>query len=576
MNAGRILIVFYLVTTLGCVVLHDTSSVWKDDKSSIDCEGPGSVDSVFYRINHNLYECDSGSRTSIGFFPGMWDPPPATKRGNMVIGSPDKWEEFVAWSLVENIFGLFIPTLASMIYGPFPVSEKSNSITRGGLCGVHRWNEASSEKLQKGDGSECVIIKEHPDKSDFIGNSIIGSDGMVLFVRYPGFDRLFAEVEKHGCVDVLHFSGDSIRRFWMSALDEHALKFEDRVSANEPCSIERKKFLSECARLKNRIRKLRIDYGEDVNEFHLHEMENVIAIKEKKIGWDWPWTKTIANDLTTEGQECERKRIARRVEEERRLAVKRKWIENMLAHIERAREKKNEELADILTRCLREGFDVKNKTWWEAHGPAILTGLEIGTALCVADNAWENSRKNFGEETSTLDKLKEAKGAFDKFQKTRAMASNVSNLGGYKDHLNESTTGFRNGDLAADAALCSGAFDLYGELRKRGYCGKYDDYKAFEFLVERFDCSEEQISWYMNNCMRMNVNCSNSDNKTILMLAVENNRFATAKWLLENGANPNVRSKDTYFGFRKGKTAREIAVDKGLKTIVKLIDSMAH
>lgn len=224
MNLKGKLLAVSLMTTLGCVVLRDTSSQWKDDNIAVHHPaGPGTSDCSFQRIEHNLYSCDSGRRTSIGLFPGMWDPPTTSA------GVPKDWSSFVSWSIVENIFGLCVPTAASMMYGPFPMSENS-SITRGGLFGVHRWRERRLERIAKREKSEEVVVRDVSRSGSrcFRGKGIAGQDGVQLYVGYPGYDVISAEVTNRGAVDVLHDSFDRIRRFRKGIIDGASIAYEDR------------------------------------------------------------------------------------------------------------------------------------------------------------------------------------------------------------------------------------------------------------------------------------------------------------------------------------------------------------
>ena len=203
-------------------------------------------------------------------------------------------------------------------------------MAKWGLVGVHKWRAERQEMRHKVLASENVIMPNSVLlESNYAPCVSHLKDGKSLYLIYPGVNQVTNSLKDLDSVDVLHASGDNIRRFWMSKFNAQSVRFEDRTAENEPCAVERKKFLLECAMLKNRIGKLRSDYGLDANESHLREMENAIATKEKTIGWDWPWMKTMENDLSAEGLMCERNRIARKTEEERRLNAKREYEEQL-------------------------------------------------------------------------------------------------------------------------------------------------------------------------------------------------------------------------------------------------------
>ena len=311
-------ILISLVCVAGCYTFDKTKTIIRTDQARIECDGPGTEDGEVYRLEKCEYKIDDGSRLSVGLFPGMDD----------FCSKKNDASDHVGASVLFNLLWVGIPTIASLFYDPLFPNESGVAVA--GLVGAYRWHVEAQEKRDKVIVSEMVIVPNAGSINDSRETQVVQlKDEQSLLVVYPGFDQVKKGLSKSDHVDVLHFNGDKIRRFSKSSLNECSLKFEDRHAKNEPCSIERKKFLSLCARLKNRISNLRINYEQDVNEFRLHEMENAIVKKEKAIGWDWPWTKAIENDLMLEEQVCERKRLIRKAEEEKRLAAKREQEEQL-------------------------------------------------------------------------------------------------------------------------------------------------------------------------------------------------------------------------------------------------------
>ena len=307
-----------LVCAAGCYTFDKTKTIIRTDQTRIEWDGPGMEDGVAYRLEKCEYKNDDGSRLSVGLFPGMDD---FCSRKNGV-------SDHVGATVLFNLLWVGIPTIASLFYDPLFPNE--SGVAQMGLLGAYRWRVEAHEKRDKVVASEMVIVPNAGSLNDSRETQVVQlKDGQSLLVVYPGFDQVKKGLSKSDHVDVLHFNGDKIRRFAKSSLNECSLKFEDRHAEDEPSSVKRKMFLSECAKLKTRIGNLRINYGQDVNESRLREMENAIATKEKRIGWDWFWTRTIANDLMTEEHACERNRIARKAEEGRSLAAKREFEEQL-------------------------------------------------------------------------------------------------------------------------------------------------------------------------------------------------------------------------------------------------------
>lgn len=308
------IILITLVYAAGCYTFDKTKTVIRIDQTRIECDGPGMEDGVVYRLEKCEYKKDDGSRLSVGLFPGMDD----------FCSGKNSVSDYVGATVLFNLLWVGIPTIASLLYDPFSPNE--SGVAQMGLVGAYKWHVEGYEKRDKVVVTEMAILPNESSINDSNETQFVQlKDGQSLFTVYPGFDRVRNGLLKSGHVDVLHFNGDKIRRFSESSLNEGSLKFEDRYAGNESCSIERKKFLSECTRFKNTICNLRNNYGQDVKGDRLQEMENAIVTKEKVIGWDWPWVKKIENDLMIEEQVCERNRITRKAEEERRLAEKREF-----------------------------------------------------------------------------------------------------------------------------------------------------------------------------------------------------------------------------------------------------------
>ena len=290
----KVLIAIFLVMPIaGCVVVKDTSMESRTEKVLCSDCGPGSDDGVFYQISRNKYKSDSGSRISIGIFPGLWDPPRTQDlhgRRAATHGESMDWTSFLAWSLVENIFCVGIPTVASLLYGPFPSSEDS-ILTRGGIVGAHRWREAENSEFEKREDEELVLscLNHENAKVTFDGKPIVGSDGIALYVGYPGFDNVYSAVMKSGKVDVLHDSQTKVRRFTKSSLDSSLLAYEDRGVGEDAVIRKYIVFRSGCADIRRRAGELKTCYAkfdlDDCLGSVVSEIDKRLLVETEKGAW---------------------------------------------------------------------------------------------------------------------------------------------------------------------------------------------------------------------------------------------------------------------------------------------------
>ena len=200
------------------------------------------------------------------------------------------WASFVGWSLAQNVI-LGIPTIASLVYGPFPSSEDSNSLTRGGIVGAHRWREAENSEFEKREVEELVLscLNHENAKVTFDGKPIVGSDGVALYVGYPGFDNVYSAVMKSGKVDVLHDSQTKVRRFTKSSLDSSLLAYEDRGVGED--AVIRKYLVCRngCADIRQRAGELKTRYAKfDLDDYLgsvVREIDKKLMIETEKGAW---------------------------------------------------------------------------------------------------------------------------------------------------------------------------------------------------------------------------------------------------------------------------------------------------
>lgn len=478
-----------LICSDGCYTFDNKRRVVKIDQKQIECDGPGVEDGGTFQLEKCEYEIDDGSRLSVGLFPGMDD----------FCSGKHTPAGHIYWSFWCNLI-CGLPTLASLFYDPFFTNE--SGAAEMGFLGVYRWHVKAHEKCDKVVASEMVIMPNTYLLNDSKETQVVQlRDGHPLFVVYPGFNQVKKRLSKSNRVDVLHFNGDKIRSFFESALNEGTLKFEDRSAENEPCAAERKKFLVECASLKRRIGTLRGDYGCDVNEFRLREMEDAIATKEKTSGWDWPWAKKIANDLMTEGQLCERNRIVRKTEEERSLAAKRE-------HEEQLRIMKRERLCkpDLLAFC---GFRFGEKNNNGGKSLPCKYGPFGNVLIRTDDNArirelifWDWTSFQITMELSFDPGEANTPGPVGKFQSLRTVHSNIPISGGKFPDENSAHV-YLDKEMREFIKKIESEYEINlgyrtgGFLNKRLGCCSNPRHGRYSFKIEYSSCppGENVISW---------------------------------------------------------------------------------
>ena len=303
-------VIIMLVCVVGCYTFDKKKTIIRTDQTRVECNGPGMEDGVTYRLEKCEYKIDDGKRLSVGLFPGMDD----------YCSGKHTPADHIYWSFWCNlIWG--VPTLASLFYDPFFPNE--SGVAEMGLVGAYRWHIKAREERDKVLETETVIISGSNSTSGRHKPQVERArDGTPLFLIYPGIERVRDALKSSDYVDVLHFSGDNIRRFERSSLNECALKFEDRSAENESCSVERKKFLLECVNLKSSIAKLRKEFGSGKYDDALWSLESAIDTEKQSVGWDWNWVQEMKDAIVHEVNVHEKDRIARIARDERLRAMK--------------------------------------------------------------------------------------------------------------------------------------------------------------------------------------------------------------------------------------------------------------
>lgn len=216
----------------GCVCMKDDRTEWVELADRRVGSGPGSEDGRFVFWHRDQYLFDPGTRLSVGVFPG-WGQAWVDGSVDGVSFANSLWF-LPIWSTFANLVFL-APTFSSLFVAPC-VEAKLSSF---GFLGCHRWSVDPVEERVRTGPRETVVLTDESKPAWQEGALAPGKsgDGTTLYLAYPGFGRLLAEVKAKGQADVMFDRGPSAyRRFRLSKNVPDALVYRDVPQGRDPAA----------------------------------------------------------------------------------------------------------------------------------------------------------------------------------------------------------------------------------------------------------------------------------------------------------------------------------------------------
>lgn len=214
----------------GCMTWRDSEKVWADSQEKRIIGGPGSEDTVCFHWHRDRYLVDKGTRLSVGIFPGI---------GQAWVDDSVDGVDYVnsLWLIpIGSVFANLVvlaPTISSLFIAPFDEA----SLSSFGFIGCHRWSiKPTEERIRRGP-AERVLLRHAESKWQAPAGDVrtgTSADGTLLFLEYPGFDRLLATVKTKGKADVKVGGGQvAYRRFHLSKHVPDGLAYRDVLVTQE-------------------------------------------------------------------------------------------------------------------------------------------------------------------------------------------------------------------------------------------------------------------------------------------------------------------------------------------------------
>ena len=243
-----------LLAFSGCFSVNGEHTYWGDAYEPIHEVGPGTEDARFEQYSYNKYQSDDGKSISIGLFPGfieIW----REKDSNKLLPNEDDVSDWVAKTIACNCLLLGSATISSLLLEPFNQDSTPFLLSKFGLIGCYRWQEAPVETivLKKTKEERIIRAREGADFHDVLGPTSQSMDRTKFYFNYPGFDQVISCVREKGGVDVLFDDGSSVRRFSKAKYVKNALVYKDWDVSDDTRLKSQVDFILRCRALKRRL-----------------------------------------------------------------------------------------------------------------------------------------------------------------------------------------------------------------------------------------------------------------------------------------------------------------------------------
>ena len=392
----------------GCIWLRGTEKQVREELSPLREGGNQYTDGEFDEWEKSLWEIDGGNRVSFGLVPGLAE---VCKEGTIVASERYRMGpvgNFFPVSIMipfSNVFLLTLPTWLGVAacFSDFDRTERSyNELTAWSLFGAHHWQVKNSQRLLDREAKETLFRKVYsPEHKVCTTEHIFSrSDGALLYLAYPGFDKLYAAVEAKGKADVMFQHGDPLaeqfayRRFRLSKNVKAALTFEDIGNGVDAIADKEIKYRREISQIKLEIEALTEHPGykccseelrKAVNELTnrvglaLNQLSSEAGNTAEKLKLD----ATSINERLEKACQDERVRLQKKAEEERVAALKRAE-EERAAEMKRSKERRQRLIA------LKKSFEEDLK---KADEGDVEAQFRVGNAYRVGNDVVSKNRK---------------------------------------------------------------------------------------------------------------------------------------------------------------------------------------